>query len=71
MCYNYVKEAFGDSVSVLKLGMVYPLPVNIIKEFAKNVDTLYVVEELDPFIEEHCNNIGVKVIGKRTLSDVL
>ena len=62
MCYNYVKEAFGDSVSVLKLGMVYPLPVNIIKEFAKNVDTLYVVEELDPFIEEHCNNIGVKVI---------
>ena len=64
MCYNYVKEAFGDSVSVLKLGMVYPLPVNIIKEFAKNVDTLYVVEELDPFIEEHCNNIGVKVIGK-------
>ena len=64
MCYNYVKEAFGDSVSVLKLGMVYPLPVNMIKEFAKNVDTLYVVEELDPFIEEHCNNIGVKVIGK-------
>lgn len=64
MCYNYVKEAFGDSVSVLKLGMVYPLPVNMIKEFSKNVDTLYVVEELDPFIEEHCNNIGVKVIGK-------
>ncbi|MEI3159082.1 MAG: hypothetical protein V8T08_05595 [Monoglobus pectinilyticus] len=46
-----MKRAFGDSVSVLKLGMVYPLPVNIIKEFAKNVDTLYVVEELDPFIE--------------------
>ena len=64
MCYNYVKEAFGDSVSVLKLGMAYPMPVKLIKEFAQNVDKLYVVEELDPFIEEHCNNIGVKVIGK-------
>ena len=64
MCYNYVKEAFGDSVSVLKLGMIYPLPVKLIKDFASQVDKLYVVEELDPFIEEHCNNIGVSVIGK-------
>lgn len=64
MCYNYVKEAFGDGVSVLKLGMTYPLPVKMIKEFAANVDKLYVVEELDPFIEEHCRNIGVEVIGK-------
>ena len=64
MCYNYVKEAFGNSVSVLKLGMAYPMPVKLIKEFAQNVDKLYVVEELDPFIEEHCNSIGVKVIGK-------
>ncbi len=64
MCYNYVKEAFGDNVSVLKLGMIYPLPVKLIKDFASQVDKLYVVEELDPFIEEHCNNIGVSVIGK-------
>ena len=64
MCYNYVKEAFGDSVSVLKLGMVYPMPVNLIKDFASQVETLYVIEELDPFIEEHCRNIGVEVIGK-------
>lgn len=64
MCYHYVREAFGDTVSVLKLGMSYPLPVKMIQEFAKNVETLYVVEELDPFIEEHCRNIGVKVIGK-------
>ena len=64
MCYHYVKEAFGDSVSVLKLGMVYPLPVKLIQEFAAQVETLYVVEELDPFIEEHCNSIGVSVIGK-------
>lgn len=64
MCYHYVKEAFGDDVSVLKLGMVYPLPTKLIRDFAEKVDKLYVVEELDPFIEEHCNNIGVKVIGK-------
>ncbi len=64
MCYHYVKEAFGDTVSVLKLGLVYPLPVKLIQDFAAEVDTLYVVEELDPFIEEHCNKIGVSVIGK-------
>ncbi len=64
MCYHYVKEAFGDTVSVLKLGLVYPLPVKLIQDFAKEVDTLYVVEELDPFIEEHCASIGVPVIGK-------
>lgn len=64
MCYHYVKEAFGDSVSVLKLGLVYPLPVKLIQDFAKEVETLYVVEELDPFIEEHCASIGVSVIGK-------
>lgn len=64
MCYNYVKEAFGDSVSVLKLGLVYPMPVKLIKDFAAQVEKLYVIEELDPFIEEHCRNIGVDVIGK-------
>lgn len=64
MCYNYVKEAFGDSVYVLKLGLVYPMPVKLIKDFAAQVEKLYVIEELDPFIEEHCRNIGVDVIGK-------
>ena len=64
MCYHYVKEAFGDQVSVLKLGMVYPMPVKLIQTFAAAVEKLYVIEELDPFIEEHCKNIGVDVIGK-------
>ena len=64
MCYNYVKEAFGDSVSVLKLGMTYPMPKKLIEDFAAQVETVYVVEELDPFIEEHCRNMGIKVIGK-------
>ena len=63
-CYQYVKEVFGDSVSVLKLGLVNPLPVEIIKAFADSVEKLYVIEELDPIIETHLNNIGVKCIGK-------
>ena len=67
-CYNYVKEVFGDSVSVLKLGIINPLPVDLIKDFAAGVKKLYVREELDPIIETHLNNIGVKCIGKEMFS---
>ncbi len=66
--YQYVKEVFGDKYPVLKLGMIYPMPEKLIKDFAKNVDRLIVVEELDGFIEEHCNNLGVKVEGKEIFS---
>ena len=66
--YQYVKEAFGDSVSVLKLGMINPLPVQLIKDFAAKVGKVYVIEELDPIIETHCRNIGVEVIGKDKFS---
>ena len=48
--YVYSKDALGDKVNYLKLGMVYPLPEKLIKDFAASVDTLYVVEELDGFI---------------------
>ncbi|MBQ3093584.1 MAG: indolepyruvate ferredoxin oxidoreductase subunit alpha [Clostridia bacterium] len=63
-CYQYVKEVFGDSVSVLKLGMVNPLPVELIKDFAAKVDRLIVVEELDDVIETHCRKLGLQVEGK-------
>jgi len=63
-CYQYVKEVFGDTVSVLKLGIVNPLPTDIIKDFASKVDKLYVVEELDGIIESHLNSIGVPCVGK-------
>ena len=62
--YMYAHEALGDKVNYLKLGMVYPMPENLIKDFCDKCDEVYVVEELDPFIEEHCKNLGVKVIGK-------
>ena len=62
--YQYAKEALGDRASYLKLGMVNPLPVELIKEFASKVDKLYVIEELDDIIETHCRKHDVKVIGK-------
>ena len=65
--YQYVKEVFGDSVSVLKLGMANPLPVKLIKDFAAKVDKLVVVEELEPIIENHCRALGLEVSGKDVL----
>ena len=62
--YQYVKEVFGDSASVLKLGMVFPLPEKLITDFASNVKKLYVVEELDSVLEDHCKRIGLAVTGK-------
>lgn len=64
----YAHEALGDRVNYLKLGMVYPLPVELIKEFAKDLDKVYVIEELDPFIEEHCKVNGINVIGKEVFT---
>lgn len=62
--YMYAKEALGDRVSYLKLGMVYPLPEGLIKDFAAKHEKVYVIEELDPFFEEHCRTLGIDVIGK-------
>ena len=63
IAYQYVKEAMPEA-SVLKLGVVNPLPEALIREFAANVETLYVFEELEPVIEEKVRAMGVKVIGK-------
>ena len=63
-CYQYVKEVFGATISVLKLGIVNPLPKKAIIDFANKVKTLYVIEELDDIIETHCNKLGVTVIGR-------
>lgn len=63
ICYQYAKEAFPEA-SFLKLGLVYPMPEKLIRDFAAKVDKLYVIEELDPVIENHCKILGIKVIGK-------
>ncbi len=70
ICYQYVKEAFPQA-SVLKLGMVHPMPVRMIQEFAKQVEMLYVVEELDPVIETHCRVNGIRVDGGKNLFGLL
>ena len=62
--YQYAKEAFGEMASYLKLGMVWPLPEQLLQEFASSVETLYVLEELDDFIEMHCKKLGISCIGK-------
>lgn len=65
--YQYVKEVFGDQACILKLGMIYPLPEQLILDFAAKVDKLAIVEELDPVIEDHCKKLGLTVTGKQAL----
>lgn len=65
--YQYAKEVFGDQASILKLGMIYPLPEQMILDFASKVDRLVVIEELDAVIEEHCRQLGLEVSGKDIL----
>ncbi len=62
--YEYAKEVMGENASYLKIGMPFPLPKNKIKEFAANVDKLYVIEELDSFIEDYVKTLGIEVCGK-------
>ncbi len=69
-CYQYVKEVFGDSVSVLKLGLVNPLPEKIIRDFAAKVDKLYVIEELDGIIEGHLNALKIPCTGKEMFTPI-
>ncbi len=66
--YMYAREALGDQVNYLKLGLAYPMPVDRIRAFAASCEKVYVIEELDPFIEEHCRAIGVDVIGKEAFT---
>ena len=66
--YMYAKEALGDRVSYLKLGMAFPMPEKLILDFCKKHEKVYVIEELDPFIEEHCKVIGAEVIGKEVFT---
>ena len=66
ICYQYLRECFPNA-SVLKLGMVNPLPVDLIADFASKVDKLIVVEELDPVIETHLRANGIRVDGGKNL----
>lgn len=62
--YQYAKETFGDKASYLKLGMTNPMPRALIKDFCNKVEKIYIVEEMDPYIEEHVRILGFDCVGK-------
>lgn len=64
--YQYAREVLGEDACILKLGLINPLPEKLIKDFAAKVDKVVVLEELDPIIENHCKQLGIKVSGKDT-----
>jgi len=66
-CWNYAKETFGKGANYLKLGLLNPLPKQLILDFAAKCETVIVVEELDPVIENHCRALGLNVVGKNVL----
>jgi len=68
--YQYVKEVLGDQYPVMKLGMIWPMPVEKIKTFAASVETLVIVEELEGFIESHCHDLGLACVGKSNFSNI-
>ena len=65
--YNHAKEVFGDTVSYLKLGFTWPLPVEKIKAFAKKVKKIYVIEENEPYVETHVKALGIPCTGREKL----
>lgn len=65
IAYQYAKDVFPEDTSFLKLGLTYPLPMDLIREFAASVETLYVIEELEPFMEEQIKAAGIPCVGKQ------
>jgi len=70
IAYQYAREAFPEDTSFLKLGFTWPLPMDRIRAFAAKVETLYVIEELDPFMEEQIRAAGIPCIGKAVIPDM-
>ena len=66
--YQYIKEVMGDKHPVMKLGLIWPMPVEKIRTFAATVEKLVIVEELDGFIESHCKDLGIDCVGKEVFS---
>ena len=62
--YQYAKEVFPEGTSFLKLGLTYPLPMDLIRDFAGKVEKLYIIEELDPFMEDEIKAAGIACTGK-------
>ncbi len=65
--YQYSRDVFGDKANFFKVGMSYPMPIEAIRKFAMGLDKLYVIEELDPFMEEEIRAAGIDCIGKEII----
>ncbi|TXT45627.1 MAG: indolepyruvate ferredoxin oxidoreductase alpha subunit, partial [Spirochaetes bacterium] len=70
VAYHYAKEVFPEDTSFLKLGFTYPMPMDLIREFASKVEKLYVVEELEPFMEEQIKAAGIPCVGKELIPSI-
>ncbi len=70
IAYQYAKDVFPEDTSFLKLGLTNPLPMELIREFASKVETLYVIEELEGFMEEQIKAAGIDCIGKSLVSNM-
>ncbi|MEW9123501.1 MAG: indolepyruvate ferredoxin oxidoreductase subunit alpha [Thermotaleaceae bacterium] len=68
ICYNHAKDVFGDNVSYLKLGLTWPLPENLIRDFVSKVEKVYIIEETEAYIENFIKAIGINCIGKEIFS---
>ena len=69
IAYQYAKEVFPEGTSFLKLGLTYPLPMDLIRDFAAKVKRLYVIEELEGFMEEQIRAAGIECVGKELVSN--
>jgi len=70
VAYQYAREVFGEDASYLKLGFTHPMPMDVIREFASKVDKLYVVEELEPYMEDQIRAAGIECIGKEVIPNM-
>ena len=70
IAYQYAKDVFPEDTSFLKLGLTNPLPMKLIREFAGSVEKLYVIEELEGFMEEQIKATGIDCIGKELVSNL-
>lgn len=70
IAYQYAKDVFPEDTSFLKLGLTYPLPMKLIREFASRVEKLYIIEELEPFMEEQIKAAGIPCVGKELTGNI-
>ena len=70
IAYQYAKDVFPEDTSFLKLGLTYPLPMKLIREFAAQVEKMYIIEELEPFMEEQIKAAGIPCVGKELTGNI-